>query len=273
MSEDPTAKARFISAAYRATQGLVGGRVITPTVDALIDLLGQDLMSCALRRVDEAGVFHLALSGGSSPQALYQRLMIDPQFRGMPWVRTHLWIVDERVVPFDDERNNFKMIRQLIVDHAPIPVTQVHPMPVEDPEGDVAYEQELRATLGQAGNRLDYVLLGMGPDGHTASLFPQTPGLSETGRWVVFNDGPLVAAPRPRMTMTYPLINTARRIAILITGQGKHAMLSRVASAGSSPAAVTELPITGIRPALPDTTLAWFLDEAAATGSAPPPKA
>jgi 6-phosphogluconolactonase len=262
MTDDPSPRA----AAYLATQGLRGERVIAPDVDKLIDLVAHDLMAYATQRVSAAGEFHLALSGGSTPQALYQRLMIDPRYRLLPWPMTHLWIVDERCVPVSDERSNYKMIRELIVDHAGVVDAHVHPMPVSEHDGDALYERELRRGLAAAGGRLDYVLLGMGGDGHTASLFPATPALDETERWVVFNDGESVAAPRPRMTMTYPLINAARRIALLVTGQSKHAMIRQVTVATGSPTAPKNLPVTGIAPSEPDGKMTWFLDHAAALG-------
>ena len=254
--------------AYIATRGLRGGRIISPTADDLIDLLAHDLLEAARQRTSRSGVFHLALSGGSTPQALYSRLMIDPRYRLMPWPLTHIWIVDDRCVSFDDERSNYRMIREFIVEHVNIPDNHVHAMRVLEPAGDREYEADLRAALTnrEAEGRLDYVLLGMGGDGHTASLFPQTPALRETERWAVFNDGEAMAAPRPRMTMTFPLINAARQIAVLVTGESKHAMLQRVAVSSDSPDAVARLPITGVRPEHEDGKLTWFLDYPAAVG-------
>src|SRR5690606_10674816 len=108
------------------------------------------------------------------------------------WKRTHLWIVDERRVPFDDPRSNFTMIRETIVDHSDIPREQVHPIfPLAD-HPDEDYERELREHLGwreKGHDRLDYVLLGMGADGHTASLFPRSPALRDDDRLVLVNAG------------------------------------------------------------------------------------
>ncbi|MHC4993734.1 MAG: 6-phosphogluconolactonase, partial [Planctomycetota bacterium] len=152
-----------------------------------------------------------------------------------------------------------------IVDHVTMPGNNFHPMGVLDKGGDQAYENDLRRLLGAegVGGRLDYALLGMGGDGHTASLFPQTPGLDESNRWIVFNDGELVADPRPRLTMTYPLINSARYIAVLVTGAGKHERLVDVAKAGRD---IHRVPITGVIPTADDIDLVWYLDHAAATG-------
>lgn len=255
-------------ALYTPTQGLCGKRVIVEEADALIDQVAQEMSDFARQRVMRAGVFHLALSGGSTPQALYRRLMIDPRYRLFPWAKTHLWIVDDRCVPADDDRYNSNMVRGLIADHADLPNNNFHPMPVLEADGDRAYEHELRELLAEEGvnDRLDYTLLGMGGDGHTASLFPQTPGLEESDRWVVLNDGELVAEPRPRMTMTYPLINSSRMITLLVTGAGKHAMLRKVADATRSGGDARNPPIAGIAPTHDDAEMIWYLDKAAAIG-------
>lgn len=255
-------------AAHAATSGLPGQRVICETSDELIDRLAGDIQEVAKLRVEAAGAFHLALSGGSTPQALYRRLMVDPTYRNLPWDRTHLWLVDERCVNENDDRLNFNMIRELIVDHSDIPASHVHPMPVLEADGDRQYESDLRHHLenDEARSRLDLILLGMGADGHTASLFPQTPALTETRRWVRFNDGDTVADPRPRMTMTYPLINAARRIAVLVTDQNKHATLQHVNATAASGPDVQRYPITGVRPTHESAWMMWYLDYPAALG-------
>jgi len=194
--------------------------------------------------------------------------MVDPAYRRMPWHRTHLWQVDERCVPPDDERSNFRMLRELIVDHCDIPRSRVHGMPATESDGDRQYEDQLREALEPAPHdgRLDFVLLGMGSDGHTASLFPDTSALSERERWVVFNDGETVAEPRPRITLTFPMINSARQIAILVTGEAKHAALQHASVAAGTGAPQPQWPITGIVPTHEDTELTWYLDRAAAAG-------
>ncbi|MEX2672211.1 MAG: 6-phosphogluconolactonase [Phycisphaeraceae bacterium] len=253
--------AKISPADYAATRGLRGQRLILDG-EALLDRIAMDLYNTARDRVAEAGVFHLALSGGRTPKALFQHLMIDPNYRLLPWDRTHVWIVDERCVQPDDDRLNYNMIREMLIDPSGMPDPNVHPMPVLDEAGDRAYEQALREALSQPNvdDRLDFVVLGMGADGHTASLFPQTPGLHERERWVIFNDGETVAEPRPRMTMTYPLINAARHIALLVTGESKRDTLRHVAA---QPDDFEQYPVTGIRPA-EDGKLTWYLDRAAA---------
>lgn len=233
--------------------------------DELIDVIAAELMVHAQNCVRAFGDFHLALSGGSTPMPLYERLMYDPNLRQFPWSRTHLWIVDERCVPFDHEKSNFRQIKEIIVDHSGIPPEQVHPIRATDADADVAYERALREHLGwreKGQDRLDYVLLGMGDDGHTASLFPRHPALDETRRLVVRCVGPSVTPP-DRVTMTYPLINAARFIAVFVCGAKKAATIARVASGDHD---AHDLPIRGVHPLA--GTLKWYLDRAAATPAA-----
>jgi len=236
------------------------GETIHDEADELYDRLGEELMSAAQAAVEQRGVFHLALSGGSTPEPFYVRLVIDPAFRAFPWAATHLWIVDERRVPEDDERSNFRMIRETLTDHVPIRTRNVHPMPVltADPAGD--YEGTLRTHVPDG--RLDFILLGMGDDAHTASLFPRSEALAENDRWIAVNDGPAVTPP-PRLTMTYPLLNAARELAVLVTGQKKALTLQRLADVHRTASAplVEQFPILGIRPT--QGRLRWFVDRAA----------
>jgi len=239
---------------------LPGKVVVAPTADELIDMLAADLVIHALNCVRQFGDFHLALSGGSTPEPLYERLMYDPNYRRLPWRRTHLWIVDERLVPLDDERSNFRMIRETIVDHADIPLEQVHPIQAPDNAADVAYERELREALAwreRGQDRLDYVLLGMGVDGHTASLFPSTEPLRESERLVRLNFTS-EADPGERVTLTFPAINAARFVAVLIVGQEKAATVQRLARDDVS---VDEAPVKGVAPM--NGELRWYLDVAA----------
>lgn len=249
-------------AMYEHTRGLAGERFIEPDVYELISKLGEKLVDIALQSVRLRGAFHLALSGGSTPQRLYHRMVTDVEFRLLPWSKMHLWLVDDRSVPLDDDASNSGMLQGFFADHVPIDPGRLHLMQATAPDGDLQYEQALARHLGAAG-RLDYVLLGMGEDGHTASLFPGSPALTVTDRQVVFNDGETVTRPRPRLTMTYELINAARHIAVLVTGRNKHAMLKRVAVSGLD---VKHLPITGIRPDHRDHRMFWYLDADAAAG-------
>ncbi len=247
---------------YPVTRGLRGTRIIIPDTDLLIDTLCSELVRIAFDAARSRGEFHIALSGGSTPEPLYRRLVIDPRYRFLPWEMAHVWLVDERCVPPDDSDSNYRMIRESVLDHVEIPSDQVHPMPVLQRGGQLAYEKEMQQTLGPEG-RFDFVLLGMGSDGHTASLFPSTEALHEDRHWVLFNGGPTVAPPRPRMTLTFPALNAARVVAVLVLGEGKFPTLQRVSL---SPNDLERLPITGVDPVHDDGELMWYIDGSAAVG-------
>ncbi len=238
---------------------------VAPDADTLYDDLGLVFTSLALRADDERGAFHIALSGGTTPWPFYQRLLIDTRFREIPWERTHIWIVDERRVPDDDERNNFKSLRGALLEDIPTPASQVHPMMVMKDDPAAMYEEEMRTAFGatQGPPRMDFVLLGMGGDCHTASLFPNSDAIHVTDRWIVVNDGPNVTPP-PRVTMTYPLLNAARSLAVLCIGAKKSEALRRVADQIRTGPDPVNVPITGIQPT--DGELTWYLD-AEATGA------
>jgi len=238
--------------------------------DQLLDDLASAVSGAATRAIDERGVFHLALSGGGTPEPFYMRLVIDPSLRSFPWEKTHVWIVDERRVPEDDERNNHRMIREAMLNHVPIKPAHDHPMPVlsDDPAGE--YEAALREAFAMqpadtAPPRLDFVLLGMGGDAHTASLFPNSPALDEDKRWIAVNEGPTVTPP-DRVTMTYPLLNAARELGVMLVGAGKHDTLTKINEQMANGPDIASMPITGIDPS--DGSLTWYLDPAAATGDA-----
>ncbi len=263
-----------------STPDLPGTVVMREDADSVVDAIAGDLVAHATNCIREFGDFHLALSGGSTPLPLYRRLMYDPNYRDLPWARTHLWIVDERRVPFDDDKSNFKAISELIVDHSGIPQAQVHPIFAMSETADTEYESLLRETLGwrpKGHDRLDFVLLGMGGDGHTASLFPHSPALVESihangsaEHLVRINAGPTVTPP-DRVTMTLPLLNASRFLALMVVGESKREALSRVAKAhahgktgldeASSPDTAASLPVLGLSPL--GGVLRWYLDHAA----------
>ncbi|MCE9619743.1 MAG: 6-phosphogluconolactonase [Planctomycetes bacterium] len=239
---------------------LPGKIVAREDPEAVFDALSADLLLHAHNCVHTFGSFHLALSGGSTPMPLYQQLMYDPRYRGLPWKQTHLWMVDERRVPFDHELSNFRQIKEIIVDHTDMPATNVHPMQTSlaDPAAD--YEKTYREILSsrpKGQDRLDYVLLGMGDNGHTASLFPHTQVLEQRTRFVDYCDGPTVTPP-PRITLTYLAINAARFVAVLVLGEKKAPMLQRVATGTET---YQDLPIKGVHPLSGE--FAWYVDRAA----------
>lgn len=242
---------------------LTGSVHIREDREQLFDDLANVLMASALHAIDQRGVFHLALSGGSTPERFYMRLVIDPRYRAIPWNDIHLWLVDERRVPVDDELSNYRMIRESLIEHVPLRRRQIHPMPVSDEDPAASYERELRDVCEQPDGvpSLDFVLLGMGDDGHIASLFPHSPALQVRDRLIANNVGDQVTPP-PRVTMTYPLLNAAREVSLLVTGEKKAEAIQRVAHKLAARPDLDELPVLGVEPE--DGQLVWYLDSAAA---------
>jgi 6-phosphogluconolactonase len=191
----------------------------------------------------KAGSFAVALSGGSTPKQLYETLAREPFLSAFPWSRAHWFFGDERFVPPEDSRSNYRMAREALLGRAPIPPGNIHPIPTEglDPAAAASrYEQTLQAYYAadrfDAGRPLfDVTLLGLGPDGHTASLFPGTSVLGERQRWVA----PVIGAkPEARITLTYPALDMSAEAAFLVTGEDKQAILRRlIAGDGELPAA------------------------------------
>ena len=183
--------------------------------------------------IGTAGVFAVALSGGSTPRRLYEQLAGRSYRDRFPWSRTHWFWGDERFVPHDDRLSNYRMAREALLSHAPIPPGNVHPVPTEGvtPEAAAsAYERELRSFYGADGldparALFDVTFLGLGPDGHTASLFPGTATLAERERWVAAVVG---AKSEPRITLTYPALESSRHVAFLVVGKEKRAILARL---------------------------------------------
>ncbi|GAO02397.1 6-phosphogluconolactonase [Anaeromyxobacter sp. PSR-1] len=213
------------------------------------------------RRAGEAvaarGRFAVALAGGSTPRALYE-VLADPAapWRGrVPWARTEVWFGDERCVPPDHPDSNYRMAREALLDR--VAPAAVHRIEGERPPAEAAarYEAALRrdAEPDGAPPRLDLVLLGLGADGHTASLFPGSPALDERARWVAAPFVPAVGAHR--VTLTLPVLERARAIAFLVSGAGKRAALGRLLAAG--PPAI---PAARVRPL--DGALLVLADEA-----------
>lgn|SRR5579872_5888350 len=205
------------------------------------------------------GPFRVSLSGGSTPKTLYGLLASD-EFKGrFPWPRVSWYWGDERFVPYDHPDSNYRMTREAMLDKVPVPPENVHPVPVDGtPEGAaLRYEQILQraygaATLDPARPLFDLTLLGLGPDGHTASLLPGEPVLEERARWV---EAVSHGRPEIRLTMTYPVIDSSRRVAFLVTGREKAAILRTIRAGGS------QVPAARVHPV---GELFWFVDRAAA---------
>jgi len=196
------------------------------------------------RIVGNSGRIAICLTGGSSPTALYELLATDAWRAKIPWQRVHWFIGDERFVPATDARNNMAMARGIFLDRY-APVSHIHPIPTQmaDPDKAAArYEDELKsfygsATLDPARPLFDLVLMGVGPDGHTASLFPGYPAVDETARWVVGVPKANVEPFVPRVSLTLPALASCREMLFEVGGAGKRAILTRVFSGGNLPAA------------------------------------
>ncbi len=194
------------------------------------------------------GRFAICLSGGSTPRRLYQ-VLATPLFReALPWSRTHWFWGDERFAPHDDIRSNFRMAREALLARAAVPAANIHPVPTAAPTPEaaaLAYERELKSFYGadrldQRRPLFDATLLGLGRDGHTASLFPGSPTLRERERWVAAVVG---VAPEPRVTLTFPALESSARVAFLVTGAEKREAVAGFLRADE------QIPAARLRPA------------------------
>lgn len=202
-------------------------------------LVVEEALAAAAR-----GAFRLVLCGGRTPKALLF-LLSGPAGAGVPWERTHVFFSDERHVPPTHSESNARLVRELLLDRVPVPKGQVHAMSIGgSPEEDARrHEEELRRHFGGGAPSFDLALLGLGEDGHTASLFPGSPALEEKTRWVVAVRGP--KPPWERLTMTFPLLDAARHAVLLVSGKEKADPLRALLEGGAEP---RSLPAALLRP-------------------------
>lgn len=228
----------------------------------------ERVIDSARRAVVARGRFTIALAGGSTPALLYE-LLASPEHRGrFDWRHTHVFFGDERCVSPDHEWSNYGMVRRTLLDYVPVPEAHVHRIAGElAPEaaaaGYAAAMREVFAPTADAVPRFDLILLGMGDDAHTASLFPGMPALSEREAWAVGTDVPAYVRPQvARVTLTFPVLNAAAEVLFLVTGQAKAEPVRRVLHDVQPDATAAVLPAARVRPQ--DGLLTWLLDEAAA---------
>ncbi|HEY2246514.1 MAG TPA: 6-phosphogluconolactonase [Bradyrhizobium sp.] len=215
------------------------------------------------RMAANPGRIAICLTGGSSPRQLYELLATEDYRSKIPWERVHWFIGDERFVPAGDERNNMATARRIFLDRL-APSANVHPIPTDAPSPDEAaarYEQELKSfngvdRLDPAWPLFDLVLMGVGPDGHTASLFPDYPALEETQRWVVGVPQAHVEPFVPRVTLTLPTLASCREMLFAVSGAGKRPILTRVLAGEPLPA----------NRARSNGETVWLVDKAALPG-------
>ncbi|MFN8474656.1 MAG: 6-phosphogluconolactonase [Anaerolineae bacterium] len=232
---------------------------------SLVNGAAEFIVERAEQAVAERGRFVIALSGGGTPKPIYARLAADDLKERVAWDKVHVWFGDERCVPPDDTRSNFRMVREALLDHVPLPPANVHRVKGEmDPaQAALMYEQEMQAFFRTAAfPAFDLILLGMGDNGHTASLFPGTAVLRERERWAVAQYVEVMTTWR--VTFTAPLINAARSLAFLVEGEGKAQMLWNVLEGPYQP---DVWPAQMIRPSSGE--LLWLVDAAVAAKVAP----
>lgn len=228
-----------------------------------MDALSRAVVEGSVRVVNQAvaarGRCLIALSGGRTPEKAYE--LWSTEFREqMPWAKTHFFWGDERFVPADDPKSNYRMTRESLFRHIPTPPENIHPIETNFPQADEAaraYEKVVRGFIPEAGPSFDLMFLGVGGEGHTASLFPDSPALREEKRWVVGVRAP--AEPPVRISLTFPILRRPRVTYFLLAGTEKQeivAALRKDAGAG-----VEELPVEMLRP---EGEVIWFLDRAAA---------
>jgi 6-phosphogluconolactonase len=216
---------------------------------------------CALAQASDRA-FAVCLSGGSTPGRLYERLAEPMIASRLPWPRMHWFWGDERFVPHDDPASNYRMARAALLSRVPVPDGNIHPIPTEglSPEQAAAsYERTLKSFYGAQSidpDRpiFDVTLLGIGEDGHTASLFPAHPALDEDRRWALAVIG---AKPEPRITLTFPVLDSSRHAVFLATGERKRRVVERARSGDRI------LPAARVHPV---GRLYWFTDRAAEPG-------
>ncbi len=205
--------------------------------------------------------FTVAASGGSTPKLLFE-LLANPGFQGrIRWSNLQLFQVDERCVPPDDPQSNYRMIRQSLLEAVSLPEDNFHRMKAELPDRDAAaraYSDELARVLHPAPGefpRFDLIFLGMGPDGHTASLFPGSAGLDEREKWVIPNFAPSLKSNR--LTLTFPVLNAAEHVIFLVAGEDKAETLREVLEGPTG-----KFPSQLVAPT--NGRVSWFLDRSAA---------
>ncbi len=227
---------------------------VLPDLPSLINRSQNIVVSLIQEAIAKTGRCTIALAGGSTPRPLYEKLAQ----QNLPWEKLHIFWSDERYVPADHPDSNQNMARTVWLDHVPIPAANIHPMPTNgnDPASDAQlHEADLRQFFGMASGfpQFDVILLGMGDDAHTASLFPHTPALKVNDRLVTVGS----KDSQPRLTFTVPLINQANYVIFLVAGASKKEALDQVFASDADPFAYPSRLIQ------PQGELWWLLDEAA----------
>jgi 6-phosphogluconolactonase len=239
---------------------------VLPDAATLAEAAARHVVERSQAAIDQHGRFSLALSGGSTPRELHLKLSSPPLIDQVDWSRVHVFFGDERCVPPDDPRSNYRMADETLLSRVPIRRDQTYRMRGELPPEEAAtdYERQLNGFFGGAPPRLDLILLGMGDNGHTASLFPGLTAVREQTRWVVAEY--VAEVGMWRISLTPVVINLAHEVMFLVAGTGKASMLRQVLE---GPYAPDERPAQIVRPSPGEVT--WFVDAAAAAELTPAP--
>jgi 6-phosphogluconolactonase len=226
----------------------------------------EHILAAAAAAIRDRGRFTLALSGGSTPEKTYTLLAQPERSARLDWARTLLFFGDERVVPADDARSNYHLARRSLLDRVAVPADHVFPIPTDratPADCAAAYAATLARAFGLPPDgvppRFDLILLGLGDDGHTASLFPGAAALKEERAWVTWGPPGTLPPPVDRVTFTYPTLNAARQVLFLVAGANKAEPVRDVLE-GQAPR--ERRPAAGVRPA--EGIVTWLLDEVAA---------
>lgn len=232
--------------------------LIWKDAEALSEAAAYFFVQACHEAVARQGRFSVALSGGSTPKRLYQ-LLATPEFSSnIPWNKVHLFWSDERFVPPTDTESNFRMTKESLLDHIAIPKKNIYGVPTKGDPADCAlkYEAQLK-TFFNGKPAFDWMLLGMGADGHTASLFPHTAILNEKKRWV--KEVWVEEKKTFRISFTYPLINRSKQAVFLVAGAEKSPVLQDIRKGKNKK---NPYPVQGVQ--LQSGTVTWMLDTAAA---------
>jgi len=247
------------------TSNLKGQLLIYSTHQELGEAAAAYVSRLSEQAIADRGKFTVALSGGSLPKLLCPSLVAEPLHSQIDWSAWHVFWADERCVPLTHPDSNYGLADEYLFEHVDIPTEQIYPLNSTIPCSQAAkdYQDALRRVFQPDSNQLprfDLILLGMGEDGHTASLFPNHPLLGETNRWVA----PIFDSPKPppeRITLTLPVINNARHIVFITSGTSKAGVLAEMMASAAS---TKKLPAQMIQP-VNGGELRWFIDAAAAS--------
>lgn len=235
---------------------------VSKDIKGLSEDFAKWLVSYSNSVLQKQDIFSIALSGGSTPKLLHELLAQEPYKSQIDWSKWHFFMGDERFVPITDDRSNAKMAYETLLNHVPVKADQIHFYITENikpEESSKVYEALLKEYFAGKETGLDLVILGMGDDGHTLSLFPGQPIIHETQKWV--DSFWLEAQDMYRITMTHPVANHAARVAFLVSGEKKIPALREVIKGAYNP---DKYPSQIIKPNPGE--LFWFIDEAAAAG-------